>query len=365
MEAAMKTEFLIIPTDEQLKDPSTWRKRGNTYSVVRTHLMIVHEYGTDVKKGPMLEGNDYPAGAQVTNGFKVTYSIKITDEVTRAVETTIAKRINREIASTLKSGMTAKVPGAGTSLQSELHTRVGVELSESLREGLTEMRRIETEKVVEDSTTVTITLSEDSRITVYMMLRPAFWNVYLIRADSMTLQWEDEWYWPTVRKTMETQVDEKARPLFRLAVYEPQAKASMTLKPHVPEINESSFVEVLPLDGAVPRRKIEELTPLRLLAREAFPTTVDKIKAAITRKGKGRAKSSAPKSGSKRSGSEREAASRSRSSSAKKASAATSRKAASRGSSKARPKSSSAKRPASKELFRGGGAKGGGTGPMT
>jgi hypothetical protein len=351
----MKAEFLTIPSDEQLRRQSTWRKKGDTWSVVRTQLMIVRSHATGVKKGPMIEGVDYPADSEVTTGFKVTYSLKLTEEVTRTLEKTVAKKINHEIASVLKSSATSKVPGVEMSLQSELQSRIGLELTESLHEGISDMRRIEAEQIVEDSTTVKLTLKEDSRITVYMMLVPTYWDVYLVRAESMTLQWKDSWYWPTVRKTMDPQVDEAARPLFRLVVYEPQGKASITLKQHVPEINESSFVEVQPLDGAVPRRKQDELTPLRDLARTAFPTKIERLKAKLSRGARkvrrtaatGAKKATALKRfGSSGSSSLSRAAASKRSPA--KTSARVSQKAPSSGTAKARPKARNSKRSSSK-----------------
>ena len=278
----MPTTFITVPADEALETRSNWTKDGSSYVLVRSHLMIVQSPSLIPKKGPILETISVPAGGEVTSDIKIKQSTKLTEEVARTLESTVATKINQELTTKIKSATSAKLSALESSFESELQARVGLELSESLRDGLTSMRRVEIETVLEDTTTVKFPVQERTTVVKHMMLKGTDWDVYLVGAEAITLEWKRTWAWTLVRKTLETARDNTKRPLFRLTLYEPQTTPSFETEEYTPEINDTSWVDLQPLDGKVPRRKIPELVPLATLAKRAFPTTVETVKAFVT-----------------------------------------------------------------------------------
>lgn len=281
----MPTTFVVIPSDESLAKRSTWSKGEKYgYSVVRSHLMIVETAGVEEKRGPVVEKLPFPAGSKVTTTFKVSQSAKLTDEVTNTLESTISTKLNQEVTTALKAGSAAKTPGFESSFQTEVQTRVGLELTESLREGLAQMRRIEIETSIEDTTTVELTLKEDTTVVKHLMLLPTHWDVYLVGAETLSLEWSRSWTLARVRKTHMPAIDNTKRALCRLTLYEPQRTTAIQLGTYIPELNEETYVDISPLDGKIPRRKIPVLTPLKDLAKIAFPTTAEVVSDFVTGK---------------------------------------------------------------------------------
>jgi len=281
----MPTTFCVVPSEEAVNSRRSWRKRGHTYMMIRSVLMIIQSVGRDSKNGPAVSIITLPRGSEITTEIRVKTSLKTAEEVSRTLESTVTTKVHSEIMTTVKSGTKVTAAALESTLQSELQSRLGVELTDTLRDAMTYTRRVDYEMSTEVNTAIRVPIVEDTQVVRHLVLRPVNWDVYLVGSDAVVLKWHRNLTGRRVRKITRSVASGLAKALFRLKIYEPQTETSIHLGEYVPEVDDAALVEVEELTCEVPRHTLPSLAPLSALARRTFPTTAETAKSLVaTRK---------------------------------------------------------------------------------
>jgi len=284
-EKEMPTDFWVIPNDEVINNRKKWLRRGHTYMIVRAVLMVVESIGRDSKNGPAVSMITLPRGSEFTTDTRVRTSVKLTDEVAKTLEVTVTKKLHAEVMTAVRTGSKLKAAALESTLQTEMQSRVGLELTNSVRDAMTHTRRVEIETTTEVSTSIRLPIENDTRVVRHLVLRPTNWDVYLVKADAVLLKWHRNITGRRVRKIIRSVAGSVERALFRLKIYEPQTETSIFLGNYVPDVDDTSLVQIDALEGDVPHHSPPSLTPLSSLAKRTFPTTAETARSVIvTRK---------------------------------------------------------------------------------
>ena len=286
-----KRHFVSIPAEDTLGDRSNWTKIGrNEYACVRNHIMIVESRSKERKNGPAFSSVTMPVGVTLTDQKKRIRTVKSTEQITRALESTVTTKLLSEVVSSFNNSTTVKASGLEVNFGASVSAKVGAEFVESLREAVTGTTTYEITETEEVSQEIEATVPTDTplyrKVTKHVVLRPVHWDIYLVRADVLVLKWHRTWYWARLRETVRTASICSVQALCRIVFYTPEPDYGIHYDAYVAEVDEDCLVSLEPLSGKLPRVRTRDVTDLIIYAKRAFPTTAERAAQRLRRRSK-------------------------------------------------------------------------------
>ena len=272
--------WIQTPSDIGLSEMRGWAEiDSNKYAAIRHHLLIVPNNGGKAKNGPIYRQMDWPIKTKYQLQDKIAKITKYTYGIQESITSTVTTKLSHEVLTTIGLSTGLDVTTLGAKLSTELQTKIGMELVESLQSGLTATRTYEVSTAAEKTKSIEIEVAAADGSTgvrpvfIYFKLRPLFWDVYLYRTDYLQLEFRPRWIWPDVRETIISKEVLIKQPLFRIAYYEPEEEFSFKYDQYEPEVTDADIVQSLALTSAFPNAKPKPTTTLEKLARLAFPVS--------------------------------------------------------------------------------------------
>lgn len=284
----MPNFWIKTPSDYALSEKIGWAQiESNKYAAIRHHLLVVNKSGGKAKNGPILEQMDWPIGAQYEWQNKFTRVTKYTYGIQESITSSVTTKLSHEVLSKIALNAGLTLTALEAKLSAELQTKIGLELTESLQNGLsvTKTYEVSTSEEITDIITFAVAQGADTKpIFVYFKMKPFFWDVYLYRTDYLQLEYRPRPILPDVRKTISSTIIYTKRPLFRVVYYEPVEKVSFKFDSYEPEVTEEELVKSVPLNSGFPGGDPGPTITLEKLAEIAFPKSKKERKASVEKR---------------------------------------------------------------------------------
>jgi hypothetical protein len=256
---------------------------------MRHHLLVVSRNGK-VKNGPIHKPVEWPVGAKFRMEEKITKVTKYTYGIQESITSTVTTKLSQEVLAKVGLSAGLDITNLGSKLSTEIESKFGAELTESLQNGLSATKTYEVETTTEqtESLDIKVTGKDGSNGTrdvfIYFKLRQLFWDVYLYRTDYLQLEYKERWYWTDIRKTILSPEIPVKKPLFSVAYFEPIPAFSFRYDSYEPEVDDGNTVQSLPLVSTSPTASLKPDKSMEELARLAFPVSrAERQKAKATR----------------------------------------------------------------------------------
>lgn len=313
----MPSFWIQTPSDSVLSDRRGWAQIGeNKYAAIRHHLLVVESRDGRAKNGPVHKPVEWLVNTEYNMEEKITKVTKYTLSIQESITSTVTTKLSQEVLTKMGLSAGLDITNLGPTLTSEVQSKLGSELVESLQNGLSTTKTYEVETKTEQTESVKLKVSAPDGsngtrlVFIYFKLNQLFWDVYLYRTDYLQLEYK-EWSllklrWNDVRKTILSEEVPVKRPLFKIAYYEPVPAFSFRYDHYEPEVSDGNIVQSLALASRCPNANLQVDKSMEELARSAFPVSkAEKRQAKESRKqskGDGRPKTGkyAAKKGAKK-----------------------------------------------------------------
>lgn len=289
----MPNFWIQTPSDTALAEMQSWgRLGGNKYAAIRHHILVVPSSGGKgkAKNGPIHRQMEWPINAKFKMEDKITKVTSYTYSIQESITSAISSKLSQEILSKIGASASASLSKLEATLNSELQAKIGSELVESLQSSLstTSTYAVETTRERSESLEFPVSPKDGSDATrpvfIYFKLCQLFWDVYLYRTDYLQLEYEKNWIWPNVRKTIVSREVNVRVPLFRVAYFEPVEAFSFRFDDYEPEIENGDSVTSLTVASKCPNASLQPKATMEELAKLAFPVSRRERDAAKKRK---------------------------------------------------------------------------------
>lgn len=274
----MAHSWLSIPTDEELRDPQGWTSLPqNQKAVVRYHLLIVRSTERQIKNGKEVSVIDRVPGAKFTENRRIKVERKGTEQIERAISTTLSTQVSNELTTKVGGSLTASADFSA-SLSSELQEKLSTTLMQSIENNLKSVSTFswsfeeEESKMVEQTVPPSSVGAPSVTYTTFYKLREHVWSVYLMKTEYMHLTYKSYLIpWFDSRVILPGIPRDIQKPLFKIRFYEALPDLSTTIQSYLPEVVDDQEIRVVGFNGPIPEKTIPLSTSLEVLAKEAFP----------------------------------------------------------------------------------------------
>jgi hypothetical protein len=283
----MSSFWIQTPSDSVLSDMRGWAQiDGNKYAAIRHHLLVVQRHGGNAKNGPIHKPVEWPVNTEYHMEEKITKVTKYTLGIEESITSTVTTKLSQEVLSKIGLSAGLDITNLGARLSTEVQSKIGAELVESLQSGLSTTKTYEVETKTEQTESLDIKVappdgSKGTRdVFIYFKLNQLFWDVYLYQTDYLQLEYKRRWYWTDVRKTILSDQISVKKPLFSIAYFEPVPAFSFRYDNYVPEIDDGNVVQSLALMSTCPTTKLQPDKSMEELAQSAFPVSRAEVRDA-------------------------------------------------------------------------------------
>lgn len=274
----MEYSWISVPEGSVLEHKSRWAQLGSKQFAAIRHLLLVVQQNPDTKSGPMVSQVEWPVNTEYIHQDKVKKVVKYTAGINESITSAVTQQITTEVISKVNSGLKAGGILEAT-ISGELHEKTGTVITEALSRGLELTKTFELIEENEKTQTIKFSVpkgknSDEIRlVTIYNRVKEYRWDVYLYQSDYLELEYQKNWIWKDVRKTIKSDLAQLKRPLFSIIFYEPIPEPSYGFDKYIPEITSTSDIHIDKLTATCPNRTAPELPSLESIAKIAFPVT--------------------------------------------------------------------------------------------
>lgn len=281
----MPSSFWIqTPSDSMLSDVRGWAQIDvDKYAAIRHHLLVVERRDGNAKNGPVHKPVEWLVGTEYNMEEKITKVTKYTLSIQESITSTVTTKLSQEVLAKMGLNTGLTLTNLGAKLSTEVQSKIGTELIESLQSGLSTTKTYEVETTTEQTESVKVKVGAPDgsngtrQVFIYFKLNQLFWDVYLYRTDYLQLEYKErrllKLRWSDVRKTILAEEILVKKPLFRIAYYEPVSSFSWRYDEYKPEVEDGNIVLSLPLTSPCPSVNLQPDKSMEELARSAFPVS--------------------------------------------------------------------------------------------
>jgi len=279
--------WIQTPSDSVLSDMRGWAQiDGDKYAAIRHHLLVVPRSDGKAKNGPIHKPVEWPVNTEYHMEEKITKVTKYTLGIQESITSTVTTKLSQEVLAKIGLSTGLDITNLGAKLSTEVQSKIGAELVESLQSGLSTTTTYEVETKTEQTESIDIKVapadgSKGTRdVFIYFKLNQLSWDVYLYRTDYLQLEYKRRWYWTDVRKTILSEQILVRKPLFSITYFEPVPAFSFRYDSYEPEVNDGNVIQSLALTSTCPTAKLQPDKSMEELARSAFPVSRAEVKHA-------------------------------------------------------------------------------------
>ena len=273
--------WIQTPSDQALSESQTWTKIGtNRYAAFRFHLLVVPGQENSLKNGPIHKQVEWPIDATYRVQDKITKITKHEFVLQEAITSSVTNKISREAIGKVSSSATGNLAGLSATMGTEVQRTTGNELVKFLQDVLSTTSTLSVETSSETLTALEFKVLPKSdsiqtrTVFVFFKLRELYWKVFLSRVEYLELEYEKNWVWPDVRKTVKTVELDLKIPLFKISYYEPVTEFSYAFDSYTPQVEDATIIRSEVLSGSEhPSATPKISTRMEELAKLAFPTS--------------------------------------------------------------------------------------------
>lgn len=279
----MEYSWISVPASTHLEDKSRWVPLGNNIFAGLRHLLLVVEQNAVIKIGPLIDQVDWPVNSKYSHQHRKKNVIKYTAGINESITSAVTQQLSTEVISKVNSNLnTGKI--LLIKLFAELQEKKNTQLTETLYQGLSQTKTFETQEENEVTQTLEFIVPKgvkggDTRtVNIFNKVKEIRWDVFLYQSDYLQLEYNKNWIWKDVRKTIQTDSASLKKPLFSIIFYEPIPSPSYGFDEFEPEVQTLSEINTQELLTVCPTRTLPNLMSLEKLAKLSFPATKEEKK---------------------------------------------------------------------------------------